>query len=279
MNHAPPTRAMLQERSAGADRVPWIEVRDLCLTYQTAEGAKITALDNISISIDEGSFVSLIGPSGCGKTTLLKLLGDLLAPTSGVLRIGGKSPAELRKARLIGHMFQDATLLSWRTVRGNIELLASVAGRTIGHERVRELAELVGLGGFLDRFPHELSGGMRQRAALARAYALEPKLLLMDEPFGAVDEITRERMNNELLRIWERSKQTVVFVTHSIDEAVYLSDRVIVMAPRPGRIIADIAIDLRRPRRIDERYEGAMRAYAKEIHQHLVAGFEQDEDH
>jgi NitT/TauT family transport system ATP-binding protein len=254
-----------------------IEAHDLALTYRGVDGSTVMALQKVSFTIARGEFVSLIGPSGCGKTTLLKLFGDLLNPSSGSLMVSGRTPAELRKARQVGTMFQDATLLPWKTIRDNIRLLSLIADRPISDARVQELADLVGIGGFLDRYPHELSGGMRQRAALARAYALDPEILLMDEPFGALDEITRERMNDELLRIWEKRKQTVIFVTHGIAEAAFLSDRVFVMAPRPGRIVADVRIDLPRPRRSDMRFGTTMTAYTEEIHRRLVAGMAADE--
>ncbi|WP_432991864.1 ABC transporter ATP-binding protein [Dactylosporangium sp. CA-233914] len=246
--------------------------RHLGVTYQGVDGTTVEALHDVSFTVPADRFISLVGPSGCGKTTLLKIFGDLLEPTSGELTIAGARPAELRRQRQIGHMFQDATLLPWKTIGNNIRLLSAVAGRPITGERVEELAEMVGLGGFLDRYPHELSGGMRQRAALARAYALDPRILLMDEPFGALDEITRERMNTELLRIWERRRQTVIFVTHSIGEAVYLSDTIFVMAPRPGRVIAQIDVDLPRPRRADLRFGSEMTEYVRIVHEHLLAG-------
>lgn len=247
-----------------------IEARQLSLIYRSVDGTAVSALQDVSFKIDQGEFVSLIGPSGCGKTTLLKLSGDLLAPTSGSLMIGDQTPAALRKSRQIGTMFQDATLLPWKTVRENIRLLSQIAGRPASDAQIAGLAELVGIGGFLDHYPHELSGGMRQRAALARAYALDPELLLMDEPFGALDEIMRERMNVELLRILEKRRQTVIFVTHSISEAVFLSDRVFVMAPRPGRVVLDVRIDLPRPRQSAMRYEAGMAAYTEIIHRQLV---------
>ncbi|MBS7701324.1 ABC transporter ATP-binding protein [Chelatococcus sp. YT9] len=245
--------------------------KNLNLTYKGHGSGPVTALEDVSFTIENGQFISLIGPSGCGKTTLLKIFGDLLAPTSGTLTIDGEPPAKLRRGRLVGQMFQDATLLPWKTIGENIALLGDIAARPVSRQEVKDLAEMVGIGGFIDNYPHELSGGMRQRAALARAYALKPKILLMDEPFGALDELTRERMNDELVRIWSKNRLTVIFVTHSIAEAVYLSDRVFVMAPRPGRVVADIAIDMPRDRRAAERFGPELTRATETIHHHLVS--------
>lgn len=241
------------------------------LIYERAGAPPIEALKDVSFTIQDGEFISLIGPSGCGKTTLLKLFGDLLTSSSGSLLINGQHPSVLRKEKVIGQMFQDATLLPWKTIGQNISLLGDVSGRAPAKSDVQKLADMVGIGRFVNSYPHELSGGMRQRAALARAYALKPHILLMDEPFGALDEITREDMNDELVRIWSQRKLTVIFVTHSIAEAAYLSDRVFVMAPRPGRIVADIKVDLPRDRRSSERFGPELTKCAEEIHHHLVS--------
>ncbi len=209
-----------------------------------------TALDSINLDIGRGEFVSLIGPSGCGKSTLLRIIGDLTEPTGGDAVINGKPAAQARRDRDYGIVFQAPVLMDWRTVEDNVKLPLEVMGWDAGRRSARaaEMLELMELGDFLHHHPYQLSGGMQQRVAIARALAFEPALLLMDEPFGALDEMTRERMNSEVLRIWERTGITVVFVTHSIPEAVFLSSRVVVMSARPGRITKVIDIDLPRPR-------------------------------
>ncbi|MDV8025202.1 ABC transporter ATP-binding protein [Rhodococcus sp. IEGM 1330] len=211
---------------------------------KTFEGS-VTALDDVSLSIAAGEFVSLIGPSGCGKSTLLRIVADLEQPTSGSVSVFGMSARQARIDQKYGIAFQQAGLLDWRTVQSNVALpleLHKVSKRARA-ERVRELLDLVGLTEFAEKFPSQLSGGMQQRVAIARALARTPGLLLMDEPFGALDEMTREKMQNDLLRIAGESSAAVVFVTHSIPEAVYLSDRVVVMSPRPGRIVDTLTID------------------------------------
>jgi NitT/TauT family transport system ATP-binding protein len=221
------------------------------------ERGNVLALSEIDLSVRPGEFVSLIGPSGCGKSTLLRIVGDLVAPSSGQVVVNGKSAEQARIDRDYGIVFQDAVLYDWRTVAKNIALPLEMLGWDRGRraERVRELVELVELGGFEQHYPWQLSGGMQQRVSIARALSFDPALLLMDEPFGALDEMTRERLNMELLRIWEASGSTVVFVTHSISEAVFLSTRVVVMSPRPGRITDIVEIDLPQPRNADTREE------------------------
>lgn len=216
-----------------------------------------TALVEIDIGIERGEFVSLLGPSGCGKSTLLRIIGDLLPPSTGEVRINGKTPTEARRNRDYGMVFQQATLLDWRSVFRNIALPLEVMNRPAMErdDRVREMLALVELSEFADHFPWQLSGGMQQRVAIARALALQPELLLMDEPFGALDEMTRERMQMELMRIWQQTQTTVIFVTHSIPEAVFLSTRVVVMSPRPGRIAGVVEIDLPQPRQFETREE------------------------
>src|SRR5881394_950741 len=216
-----------------------------------------TALQDIDLEVEQGEFVSLIGPSGCGKSTLLRIVGDLIEPSGGDIQVNGKPARQARRDHDYGIVFQDAVLYEWRTVAKNIALPLELAGwdRAKRQTRVDEMLELVELQGFGEHHPWQLSGGMQQRVAIARALSFAPALLLMDEPFGALDEMTRERLNAELLRIWEASGSTVVFVTHSIAEAVFLSTRVVVMSPRPGRISKVIPIDLPQPRTATTRGE------------------------
>jgi NitT/TauT family transport system ATP-binding protein len=221
------------------------------------EKAGVTALEEIDVEVGKGEFISLIGPSGCGKSTLLRIVGDIVEPSAGEISVNGK-PA--RRARLDGDygiVFQAPVLYDWRTVAKNIALPLEMLGwnRARRTQRVREMVELVELGGFENHHPWQLSGGMQQRVSIARAFSFSPALLLMDEPFGALDEMTRERLNNELLRIWAETQSTVIFVTHSISEAVFLSTRVVVMSPRPGRISGTVAIDLPQPRTAETREE------------------------
>ena len=215
----------------------------------------VVALQGIDLEIGEREFISLIGPSGCGKSTLLRIVGDLIQPTSGDVVVNGKSARRAREDRDYGIVFQDAVLFDWRTVAKNIALPLEMLGWDRGRrqERVKEMLRLVELDGFESHHPWQLSGGMQQRVSIARALSFDPPLLLMDEPFGALDEMTRERLNLELLRIWEALGSTIVFVTHSISEAVFLSTRVVVMSPRPGRITDVIEIDLPQPRSVETR--------------------------
>jgi NitT/TauT family transport system ATP-binding protein len=217
----------------------------------------VVALSGIDLDVRPREFVSLIGPSGCGKSTLLRVVGDLVQPTEGEVVVNGKSAHQARVDRDYGIVFQDAVLYDWRTVAKNISLPLEMLGwsRRRRADRVRELLELVELTGFEGNHPWELSGGMQQRVSIARALSFEPALLLMDEPFGALDEMTRERLNAELLRIWADTGSTIVFVTHSISEAVFLSTRVVVMSPRPGRIAGVVDVDLPQPRTADTREE------------------------
>ncbi len=234
---------------------PVVAISSVSKTFATASGVGTTALDRISLDIQEGEFVSLIGPSGCGKSTLLRVIGDLTAPSDGTIEVNGKPARQARMDRDYGIVFQAPVLFDWRSVEANVALPLEIKGmsRTQREQRVGEMLDLVELRDFARHYPYQLSGGMQQRVSIARALALEPRILLMDEPFGALDEMTRERMNSEVQRIWERTGTTIVFVTHSIPEAVFLSTRVAVMSPRPGRIVEVIDIDLPRPRNEDTR--------------------------
>jgi NitT/TauT family transport system ATP-binding protein len=244
---------------------PLIVVSDLEKTYTTKGRALVKALGGISLAIDHGEFVTIVGQSGCGKTTLLKILAGLLARSAGAVTLRGEPVNGPR--RDIGVVFQDPVLLPWRTVLDNVMLPIEVLrlSRDTYRGRAVELLRLVGLDGFEDKYPHELSGGMRQRVALARALVHDPSLLLMDEPFGALDAMTREFMNLELLRIWQEAKKTVVFITHSIPEAVFLADRVVVMSARPGRIQEVVTVDLPRPRDLDMMASDEFGVYTRKI--------------
>ena len=240
-----------------------------------SSSAKLTvALADISLDIRQGEFVSLIGPSGCGKSTLLRLIGDLTEPTTGTVEVNGKPAAQARLDRDYGMVFQSPTLFEWRTVEDNVRLPLELFGydKAAQAERSREMLELVALTDFARHHPYQLSGGMQQRVAIARALAFSPTLLLMDEPFGALDEMTRERMNSEVLSIWERTGITVVFVTHSIPEAVFLSSRVAVMSARPGRIIRVVNVGLPRPRGLDTRESPSYFSFITEVREALRAG-------
>ncbi len=238
-----------------------------------AQGS-VRALDEIDLEIGEREFISLIGPSGCGKSTLLRIVGDLIQPSSGTVVVNGKTAHQARIDRDYGIVFQDAVLFDWRTVEKNIGLPLELMGwdRRKRGERVRELVDLVELKGFERHHPWQLSGGMQQRVSIARALSFRPPLLLMDEPFGALDEMTRERLNLELLRIWEQSGSTVIFVTHSIAEAAFLSTRVVVMSARPGRIVGIVDVDLPQPRGVETREEPRFAELVREIRRHLRRG-------
>jgi NitT/TauT family transport system ATP-binding protein len=239
----------------------------------TSRAGTVVALEHVDLDVAPGEFVSLIGPSGCGKSTLLRLIADLDTPTSGSIEVFGTPARQARLHQDYGIAFQQAGLLPWRTVTGNIELPLALHGadRNTRRARVSELIELVGLDEFAGAYPDQLSGGMQQRVAIARALAERPRLLLMDEPFGALDEMTRERMQNELVRIAEETQAAVVFVTHSIPEAVFLSDRVVVMSPRPGRIVDAVPVDLGEgvredPLREDDRFFHAVARVREALH-------------
>jgi NitT/TauT family transport system ATP-binding protein len=252
---------------------PAVQAKDLSLVFQTAD-APVTALSAIDLTIERGEFVSFIGPSGCGKTTLMRAIADLERPTSGSLCVNGVSPEQARLDRAYGYVFQAAALYPWRNVLRNVMLPLEIMGLAREERRARaaKQLELVGLTGFERKFPWQLSGGMQQRVSIARALAFEPRLLLMDEPFGALDEITRDHLNEQLLRLWERTGKTVVFVTHSISEAVFLSNRIVVMSPRPGRIMEIIDCDLPAGRSLDVRESPAFAEIAHRVRGALRSG-------
>lgn len=234
---------------------PVIAVQNVSKIYNQGKDSRVPALDSINLDIQPNEFVSLIGPSGCGKSTLLRLIGDLITPSHGTVLVNGKSAPEARRNREYGMVFQQATLYDWRTVYRNVQLPLEIMNYPKDRRaaRAQEMLRLVQLEEFGKLYPWQLSGGMQQRVAIARALAFAPSILLMDEPFGALDEMTRERMQLEVLRIWAQTKTTVVFVTHSIPEAVFLSTRVVVMSARPGRITQVIDVDLPHPRGVDTR--------------------------
>lgn len=232
------------------ESVSEIKVQNVSMTYPEEGGRSVTALADVSLDIQKGEFISLLGPSGCGKTTLLRIIADLLEPTQGTVTVSGSSPRAARLDKKYGIVFQNSVLYDWRTVRKNVRLPLEVMGvnKDEREARVDSMLELVGLSDFDKHYPRQLSGGMQQRVSIARALAINPEILLMDEPFSALDEFTREKLHEDLLRIWRRTNKTVVFVTHNIAESVYLSDRVCVLSPHPGRLSAVVDITLPRPR-------------------------------
>lgn len=248
-----------------------IEARNLGLSFETQDGP-VQALSEISLSVSEGEFISLIGPSGCGKTTLLRAIANLETPTSGSLTVNGMSAEAARLARAYGYVFQAPALLPWRSVKDNVKLPLEIMGLDDVAGRVSRNLDLVKLNGFEQKFPWQLSGGMQQRVSIARALAFDPKLLLMDEPFGALDEIVRDKLNQQLLELWARTKKTVVFVTHSIPEAVFLSTKIVVMSPRPGRIIDVIDVDLPSVRNLEIRETSAFLKIAHRVREDLKSG-------
>ncbi|HEY8911588.1 MAG TPA: ABC transporter ATP-binding protein [Desulfosporosinus sp.] len=229
---------------------PEIQIKNVSMVYPVNNGEDIVALNDVNLDIQEGEFISLLGPSGCGKTTLLRIIADLNKPTSGSVSIRGQSPRDIRLQRKNGIVFQTPVLYDWRTVRRNICMPMEIMGvpKKERTARINQMLDLVELRDFGDKYPFELSGGMQQRVGIARALALNPEFLLMDEPFSALDEFTREKLNEDLLSIWSKTKKTVIFVTHNIPESVFLSDRVVVLSPHPGRISAIVDINLPRPR-------------------------------
>ncbi len=250
-----------------------ISARNLDLTFETNDGP-VHALKDVNLEIKKGEFVSFIGPSGCGKTTFLRCIAGLETPTAGDISVNGMTPDEARRARAYGYVFQAAGLYPWRTIGGNIRLPLEIMGYTKKQqaERVARVLELVELEGFEQKFPWQLSGGMQQRASIARALAFDADVLLMDEPFGALDEIVRDHLNEQLLQLWARTEKTIAFVTHSIPEAVYLSTKIVVMSPRPGRISDVIESPLPKDRPLDIRDSAQFIELAHRVREGLRAG-------
>jgi len=254
-----------------------IDVTDLSLTFETGDGP-VKALSGVDLKIARGEFVSFIGPSGCGKTTLLRTVADLEQPTGGSIKVNGMTPSEARVKRAYGYVFQAPALYPWRTVAGNIALPLEIMGVPKAERamRVAKGLDLVNLSGFGNKFPWQLSGGMQQRASIARALSFDPDLLLMDEPFGALDEIVRDMLNEQLLRLWEKTGKTALFVTHSIPEAVFLSTRIVVMSPRPGRIHDVIECNFPRDRTLDIRETPQFLEIANRVRHGLREGHSYD---
>jgi NitT/TauT family transport system ATP-binding protein len=257
-----------------AGTVPAIWVDGVTMRYGT-RGQQVLALSDVSLDIASGEFLSLLGPSGCGKSTLLRLIADLLQPTAGQVQVKGKSASRSRRDRDYGMVFQSPVLYDWRTVAKNVQLPLEITKlpRRERDERTKRLLKLVGLQDFEHKYPWQLSGGMQQRVSIARALSFQPGILLMDEPFGALDEMTRDRLNLELLNVWSETGTTIVFVTHSIPEAVFLSDRIVVMTPRPGRIHTIVDVDLERPRtsqtREDSKFFNLISSVRGQLAEHL----------
>lgn len=232
-----------------------IAINNVSVVFKDNQGNDIKALDNVDFDIEKGEFISLLGPSGCGKTTLLRTIADLLEPTSGNVRVSGMTPKEIRLMQKFGIVFQNPVLFEWRTVKKNIELPLEIMGysKKDRSDRADEMLEMVGLTDFANHYPQQLSGGMQQRVGIARAFGIRPEILLMDEPFSALDEFTKEKLHLDLLRIWKKTNKTIVFVTHNIQEAVFLSNRICVLSPHPGRLSAVVDVDLPYPRNIEMR--------------------------
>lgn len=241
---------MIKEREV--EREVEIKIDDVCMSFKDNNSNDMQALNHINLAIKKGEFVALLGPSGCGKTTLLRTIADLLEPTSGKVRISGMTPKEIRLQQKFGIVFQNPVLFEWRTVKKNVELPLEIMywSKEERRKQADRMLDLVGLTKFADHYPKQLSGGMQQRVGIARAFGIKPNILLMDEPFSALDEFTKEKLHDDLLKIWRETNKTVIFVTHNIQEAVYLSDKVCVLSPHPGRLSAVVDIDLPRPRTI-----------------------------
>lgn len=258
--------------------IPVVDAKALGLTFQTNDGP-VHALSDVNLDIGKGEFVSFIGPSGCGKTTFLRVIADLEQPTAGTITVNGMSPQQAREARAYGYVFQAAALYPWRTIERNVALPLEIMGTSKAEqaERVKRTLALVNLTGFEKKYPWQLSGGMQQRASIARALAFDADLLLMDEPFGALDEIVRDHLNQQLLELWARTKKTICFVTHSIPEAVYLSTKIVVMSPRPGRVTDIIESTLPKERPLDIRETPEFLEIAARVRDGLRAGHSYDD--
>ena len=261
-----------------SDNKSVISASNLDLTFQTNDGP-VHALKDVNLEINAGDYVSFIGPSGCGKTTFLRVMADLEQPTGGTVTVNGVSPEEARRSRAYGYVFQAAGLYPWRTIGGNIRLPLETMGvpKAEQSDRVKRVLELVDLAGFERKFPWQLSGGMQQRASIARALSFDADILLMDEPFGALDEIVRDHLNEQLLKLWARTEKTIAFVTHSIPEAVYLSTKIVVMSPRPGRITDVIESPLPKERPLDIRDTPEFLEIAHRVREGLRAGHSYDD--
>lgn len=272
------SQSALVGKPVASDRPLAVDIRDLSLTFETSDG-QVNALAGVDLQIAEGEFVSFIGPSGCGKTTLLRIIADLEQPTAGTISINGVSPEEARLKRAYGYVFQAPALYPWRTLERNVMLPLELMGIPPEERKARaaRYLALVNLSGFERKFPWQLSGGMQQRASIARALSFDPMLLLMDEPFGALDEIVRDHLNEQLLRLWDKTGKTVAFVTHSIPEAVFLSTKIVVMSPRPGRIIDVITCDFPRDRTLEIRETPQFIEIAHRVRTGLRAGHSYDD--
>jgi NitT/TauT family transport system ATP-binding protein len=255
-----------------------VDAKAISLTFETADG-RVDALSNVDLQVADGEFVSFIGPSGCGKTTLLRVVADLQQPTSGMLSVNGMTAENARLARSYGYVFQAPALFPWRTIEKNIKLPLEVMGFPESEQKIRaeRYLSMVNLKGFERKFPWQLSGGMQQRVSIARALSFDPEILLMDEPFGALDEIVRDHLNEQLLQLWKSTEKTVLFVTHSIPEAVFLSTRIVVMSPRPGRIIDVIDCNFPADRSLEIRETPEFLKIAQRVRNGLRAGHSYDE--
>lgn len=245
-----------------------IKIENLWVKFPDKEGGEpVTALQDVNLEIKQGEFIAMVGPSGCGKTTLLRTIADLQQPTSGTITVRGQSPREVRLQKKYGIVFQSPVLYDWRTVRRNVCMPMELMGlpKKYRTQTVTEMLELVGLYDFGKKYPHELSGGMQQRVGIARALAIKPEILLMDEPFSALDEFTKEKLHEDLLTIWSKTNKTILFVTHNISEAVFLADRVVVMSPHPGRVSAIVNVDLPRPRTLSDKNSPEFNALVSKV--------------